>query len=1020
MAYLTNVKSYYSLRQSTLSIDDIIEHAQKGNYEGTVLCDKNMLGVKEFYDKCIKSNIKPIVGLELDMKFGNMGKYPVDLVAMNNEGYKELIKLSTRNELSNEDIEFNEIKDSANLMKIFSQNSILEKNDYNNRQQFYQELNRYLDNSNYMYIGVYDGMNENMINEYTENNAISFQLGVCEFNPKRALDIEGIKTIKMITDIENEDIILNDNQTINNVIHNHNEETTKIFNDIEFNIDQEDVLPRFDDHTEAESYNILVDEVKKGLLKKYSREEIANKTCVERAIKELEVIKNMGFSNYFLVVRDYVKWAKDNHIRVAPGRGSAAGSIVSYALDITDIDPLKYGLLFERFLNKDRISMPDIDVDFDSKRRGEVIKYISDRYGSDKVAQIVTFNTYGCKNSIKELAKSIGLTRGEYDELAKHVPSTSEAGDDFSLVNLYQISPTFRASVDKYPGVKDILLPATILGRMPKSLGTHAGGVVISSKPLQETVPLIKTGGDTKNVQYSKDYIESIGLLKMDILATDTLTKIDEIEQMIRKNHPQDNFHIDKCPLDDKKTFDMISKGDTIGVFQLESPLAKNTLRQMKCESFDDIIAAISLGRPGPIENLPEYCNRKNGKSEIKYTIPELEPILKDTYGILIYQEQVMRCATDLASMSLSQADTLRKAMSKKDAHIIENMKGEFIEGCLKNGITKENAIKVYKDMEKFAEYGFNKSHAVAYAMLSYQLAYAKANYPKEYYCSLLNYTSKLAEIQNECKKNDIKLMTPSVNEAKEVCTTKDNNIMFALKSIKGVGPSAADSIVKEREANGKFTSIVDFIERVNPAKNTYQALVDSGALDCFGYNRTTIKNNYDNIKTFLDGKDLFMTDTNDFTLQAYKDNYSQISKLEKNALGIYVSSSPVSIAKKLDGDNRIADINKLGNRKYATVIGEILNVREHLDKNGNYMANLVIGDESGNVKATVFANKYYDAQSSLVKGNIVKINGAYKVSERYGNSINVNAIETMDISKMQQEVQQDSKEVETDKEKEM
>lgn len=992
-----------------MSIDDIINTAQTSGKKGIVLCDSNMLGVKEFYDKCLNANIRPVIGLEIRTSFRNSEngiECPMALIALNDEGYKELIKLSTKSELNEQAVSFDDYRNSDNLAKILTYDNIIENKDDTTS---YSEISAHFSNVPHMYIGAYQGMNTEKINEFLDyiQDIPSDDIQMCEFNPKRSLDQIGLDTLEKINVFEDEYIFLNGQQTVDDISEQHASVSDRLFDSTGIEIKNENSLAHYNDHSEEESYNILVEYVKKGLKEKYTKKQLREGECIERARKELSVIKNMGFANYFLVVRDYVMWAKENGIRVAPGRGSAAGSLIAYTIGITDIEPLKYDLLFERFLNPMRVTMPDIDVDFDSNRRQEVINYVSGKYGEDHVAQIVTFSSYGYKNAVKELAKGLGLTRGEYEEITKCIPPTTETESSFSLEQLYKEDPNFRSAVNKYPAVKDILPQATVLGKMPKSLGTHAGGVVISSRPLDEIVPLIKTGGNTKNVQYSKDYIESVGLLKMDLLATDTLTKMDEIDKMIKADYPDGQFDIDRCPMNDKKTYDMIAKGETLGVFQLESDLARNTIRKMHCDSFSDIIAAISLGRPGPIENLSEYCDRKLGKSPIRYTIPELEPILKDTYGIIVYQEQVMKCATDLAGMSMGQADILRKAMSKKNEKAISEMQETFVDGCKNNGISEKNALLIYNDMKKFAKYGFNKSHAVAYAYIAYQLAYCKANYPREYYCSLLNYSAKLSEIQNECRKQGINFRNPSINKSENKCITKDGDILLSLQNIKGVGITAGMKIISERNQNGPYSSVVDFVERIHPAKNTYQALVNGGALDCFGYNRTTLLNNYENIRVFAEDKNLFVTDNSEFTLLPYKEEYSKISKLEKNVLGIYISADPVTIFKNALRDEKIADINSLKRNGYVNIVGEILKINEKLDRNGYYMASIVIGDESGKARATVFANKYPDMQKDLVKGNIVKISGTYKLSEKYGNSLNIskmNRITFEEIEKLEKE----------------
>ena len=1033
MKYLTNVKSYYSLRQSTLSIDKIIEQAKAENKSGFVLCDKNMLGVKEAYDKCQKENLKLIIGLELNVNFGNAGKLPISLIAKNNQGYKELIKLSTNNELSPFSIDYQDIFKQDNLIKIIDSDSVIgARNKAGNEYSFLREISSIFNNPNIssLYLGKTEKTDATQLN-YLNSRIFNNKLKILEFNPKRASTVQEIDALQTISNFQKEFNSFRYDELLSSIDNTYEMNTDIVFDECNVEINKENILPRYESFTEEEAYNKLVEHVKKGLIKNYTVEELKSKVPIQRTNMELNVIKKMGFSNYFLIVMDYVNWAKEQGIEVGPGRGSAAGSIVAYATGITEIDPLKYGLIFERFLNPERVTMPDIDVDFESARRQEVVDYIINKYGGEYAAQIVTFTNYGFKVAANDLAKAYGLNVAQANEIKKVLPETSKTPDDFSCQEFYKSSIEFKSVVDKY-NFKDKLAQIDALARMPRGLGTHAGGVVISGTPLSNVVPLIMSGGNVKTVQYSKKYIESVGLLKMDILAVDNLSKNKEILDLIKENNDSNSLDLSKIDLNDKKVFDLINTRDTAGIFQLDTPVAKETIRQMKCNSFNDLVAVISLGRPGPMDNLPEFCARKNGEKPITYDVPELEPILKDTYGIIVFQEQVMQCATDLAGMSMAKADEMRRAMSSKKLSILEDMKVEFVEGCEKNGISKENAEKVYKTMEKFAEYGFNKSHAVCYAKIAYKLAYLKTYYPKEFYCSLLNHSSKKEDILNRCKTRGITILPPSINEAKLTSLIKGEAIMLPITEIKGVGEAAAKAILSEREKNGSFDNIVEFVERMTPGENdvdkggkklrnqltekVFTSLAKAGALDEFGYNRTTILNNYNEIKFYLDNKDMMLIDDQAFRLTEYPDDVEKNIGFEKSVLEMNLLYDPISLAKEQVAKNgEYRDISNLKeeskNVKNIQIVGQISSVKEFLDKNGQYMAYLFVKDGTAEVKATVFARNYDDVRKELVRGNIVKISGNYNVNKKYGNSISVSSVDAIDIFQKEQNERKDSKE---------
>lgn len=591
-----------------------------------------------------------------------------------------------------------------------------------------------------------------------------------------------------------------------------------------------------------------------GLKKRFKGEQIKT-IYLERLKKELNVITKMGFDDYFLIVFDYVRYAKINKILVGPGRGSVAGSLVAYVLGITNVDPLKYDLLFERFLNEERISMPDIDIDFQDDRRDEIVAYVTNKYGQDHVAQIVTFSTYGPKVAIKDLGKVLKVPLPKLELLAKNIPTNYK--NRKSAKEVYETSYNFQSMVNKDPALLKIMPAVFTVEKLPRNISTHAAGVVLSNDPLDQVVPLVKGPNDGIMTQYSKDYIEEVGLLKMDFLGLKNLTIIDYMIKDIERNYDI-KININEIDLDDQKTYRLISSGDTFGIFQLESPGMKNLLIKMKCNCLDDIIAAIALFRPGPMANIPAYIARKNGQEPITYPLECLKPILSSTYGIMIYQEQIMQVARKVAGFSLAKADILRKAVSKKTVSLMTSMKSEFITGAINNGFSEEEGNKVFDLIEKFANYGFNKSHSVAYGYVAYWLAYLKANYPLEFFSALLSNeqssdSSKISCIQ-EGRKYGIRLLPPSINYSTNRFKVEDGNIRYSLLAIKNVGYAGYLAIVEERK-KGLFKDIFDFVSRMESSKlnsKMIDSLIMAGAFDEFKLNRSTIKENLHKITEYV------------------------------------------------------------------------------------------------------------------------------------------------------------------------
>lgn len=985
--FIPNIKTSYSFRKSTIAVDDIIEYAVKNSIESLMICDENMFGVKEFYDKCRKNSISPVIGL--DAVFSCNGeKYRFYAVAKDSEGYRELMSISTDHEFR-KDIPIDEHIGSSHLYFIASPLPAEEKSTENSDPEKFTEMLKNLreehsEAKSSLYLGYYEG-----IDERTVEAARNASIPVCYFNSARSIYKDDLKALSLIND---DDFAFNETEYVQTENENiYMSETKKIMDSCDVSIEKSTGLPDYSSFTDAEadSNRMFFDMVKKGFNDKLSLKKKKNSEYLKRVNTELKTIVDMGFADYFLIVHDYIKYAKDNGIVVGPGRGSAAGSLVAYCLGITEIDPVEYSLLFERFLNRDRISMPDIDVDFESGRRSEIIQYIKDRYGSDRVAQIVTFSTYGCKVALRDVCSKSGLSDA-YNSMSRYIDSKTK-----SFVELYSTSAGFKNAVDKYPELKDSLHSIDVISRMPRQMSTHAAGIVISSENLRDTVPLSRTANDVTVTQYSKDYIESIGLIKMDILSLNNLDLIREIQNNINIDRDSDNlFDYSKIPLDDSKTFELLRNADTYGVFQLESQGMKNALRKIRCTSFNDLVAAVALFRPGPMENIEPYANRKNGREKTVYEFEELEPILKDTYGIMIYQEQLMKTVTDLADFSLSEADTMRKAISKKDEKIMSALKEKFVTGCERHSrIPKEKSLKIFRMMEKFANYGFNKSHAVSYGRISYMMAYLKTNYPKEFYTAVFSHTHDVSNCLKECQKKNIRVLNPSINSSADRFTVTEEGILFSLKGIANIGDVMCERILEERRKNGPFKSVLDLLERVDMDSRTYDALADSGALDEFGYNRTTLKNNFRSIREFAENRNLFGIDDDDFVLVEYDDSQRKVSELERNSLGVYLSQNPALVVKNSLSKANISDISEASLRKNPELIGYIESLREFTSRNNEMMCKLTLTDDTGSISCTVFSRQYREFLPFLEKGKLVCIKGKYQNDPKYGESIIVGEI---------------------------
>ena len=715
------------------------------------------------------------------------------------------------------------------------------------------------------------------------------------------------------------------------------------------------------------------------------------KEAEERLKYELSIIIGKGYAGYFLIVWDIVNAAREKGIPIGPGRGSAAGSMVSYVLGITQLDPLKYGLLFERFLNPDRVSMPDIDLDFCDVRREEVIRYVINKYGKDKVAQIITFGTMAARAAVRDVGRALEVPLSQVDRIAKLIPQGT------SIEEAIARSPELAELYENDEKTRQLLKIATSLEGLARHAGTHAAGVVIAPEPLEELVPLQRsTEGFGLTTQYDKDALEKVGLLKMDLLGLRTLTVVENCISLVKELRGE-KISLKDIPLNDEKTFDLLSKGNTVGVFQLESAGMQNLLREAKPSRYEDLITLIALYRPGPLKSgmVEEFIKRK-GKRE-RYPHPALKDILEETRGLLVFQEQVMQIAARLAGFTLSQGETLMKAMSKKKADVMEKMRDDFLKGAHNNGVDLKIAEEIYNQMANFAAYGFNKSHSAVYALLAYQTAYLKAHYPLEYMSALLTShmenRDKLAFFADECRSLNIRLLPPDINKSQLYFSVEGNSIRVPLTAIKGVAKGQVAEIVKEREKRGEFRSIEDFCMRMKGAKLSrpvLEALFRAGAFDSLGYKRQQLVEGLSNILSVLEAEEkesqslLFQEEeihpiSIDLPLV---DEYplEKILAMEKELIGIYLSGHPLAqIADALAKyrPTPSIQIEEMEADEKVCVAGIVVKAK-HFDtkKNGEKMASLTIEDTYGSVSVTVFPSLYKDFSRFLHKEAILVIKG--------------------------------------------
>lgn len=960
------IKTDNSLLSSLINIDELIKYALKNNISSLSITDNNMYGVIEFYNKCIINNIKPIIGLELTIENKKIILYCID-----NNGYKNLIKLSTIN--SEKTIDYDNLKKySASLICI-----VLYKD-----MDIYETLEK-------IYEKIYIGYKNEFEYEKIQNTNKVYINQICYLNEFDDIYLKYLTAIKNSQLIENvENVLINNNLILEkdllklNFDLTNNYEITKMCN---IKIEHEDnLIPKFKCPDSLDSYTYLKKLCIDGLKKIFGN--TVNKIYVDRLKKELEIINKMGFCNYFLIVWDYVKYAKENSILVGPGRGSAASSLVAYVLNITTIDPIKYNLLFERFLNPERITMPDIDIDFEYRYRDAMVKYVISKYGIKNVAPIITFGTLGAKQAIRDVARTMSIELKMVDNLCKMIDS------NLTLLENYNKNSKIKNYISINEELKNLYKVATKIEGLKRHTSIHAAGVLMCDKPLDEIIPLDKSHNDFYVTGYSMEYLESLGLLKMDFLALKNLTLIkDTIDEL--------NINFDDIPINDKKAINIFTKANTIGIFQFESEGMINFIKKLKPDNVEDIIASLALFRPGPMNNIDSYIKRKKGIEKIDYIHDDLYDILKDTYGIIIYQEQIMLIASRMASYTLGEADVLRRAMSKKKESILINEKEKFITRSIANGYDEKIATKVYELILKFASYGFNRAHSVSYAMISIKMAYLKANYSLVFMKNLLNMvignSIKTNEYIYECKKLNVELTKPDINISEDKYIQKNGKLFFPLNLIKNIGVGAVELILKERHKK-QFDDIFDFINRcygkiVN--RQVIESLIYSGAFDSLNYNKRTLIYNLDVIINYGEIGSLLQDELKPIIEEKEEFKQEELMQYELDMFGFYITTHPITKYKIKYNTLSINEIENEINKDVELVL-LVNKVKENTTKKNEKMCFINAMDEVSNIDLVLFP-KVYEKNQNINRLDVIHLFG--RVEKRFDKvQIIVNKMEIL------------------------
>jgi len=1026
------IHTQYSICEGAIKIEDLKNHCKENKIRSIGLSDtSNLCGALEFAENLSKVGTQPIIGTQINFKYKDtIGLLP--LFAMNNNGYKTLIELSSKSYLNNNDnsipyCDLSELATSKSGLAILSGSidgiigKLFNKGKYQDINEIYLTLSSNYKNFFYIEIQRHGDQNERSFEQFNLQKSEELKIPIIATNEVFYLDKNMHEAHDALICIGNKSYINDKNRKKFSDQHyfKTNSEMQELFSDLpealtnNYNFPfrcsfkpefSKPVLPNISSESGISADEILVNESIEGLNDKFKNffnkdiEKIDSdenfKKYKNRLNHELNIIKEMNYSSYFLIVSDYIKWAKNNDIPVGPGRGSGAGSLVAWCLSITDIDPIKFNLIFERFLNPDRISMPDFDIDFCEEKRDLVFQYLTKKY-KDSVAHIITFGKLKARMVIRDVGRVIGLPYGFVDSISKMIPF--DPSRPISLGECINREPRLQKLIKEDQRVKKLTELSLKLEGLNRNIATHAAGVVIADKKLTETVPLYKDNSADlllPSTQFDMYSAENAGLIKFDFLGLKTLTVINNTQKLIKKINK--NFDIKKIDYEDQKVFELLSSGKTVGLFQLESSGMREALMQMKPNHLEDIIALVALYRPGPMNNIPIYNDCKHKKKQPDYIHPDLKEILEPTYGVIIYQEQVMQIAQKLSGFTPGEADILRKAIGKKKRAEVEKQKARFVEGAVKNGIKKDVAAGIFLKIEPFAEYGFNKSHAAAYAIIAYQTAYLKAHFPNQFFAASMTMDlanqNKLGEFYEELRRLNINIIRPSINDCYADFKSDKNNFYYALGAVKNVGYEAIANIVLEREKNGLFKSINDFVNRINPKninKLQMEGLVKAGAFDKIVNNRQSIYNSIPNLilksKNIFENKisnqsDLFSSETNnDENILQNVDDWIFEERLAKEfeAVGFFVSDHPLNQFKEIFDNYNVVNFNDFNNSKEiieSNIAATLLKIQEKKTQKGNSYAIIKLTDLTSVFELFIFSDILELNRDLLVEGNSLLI----------------------------------------------
>ena len=1022
------IHTQYSICEGAIKIDDLKEFSKENKIKSLAISDtSNLCGALEFSEKLSKIGTQPIIGTQINFRYEEtIGLLP--LFALNEVGYKRIIELSSlsylnNSELSEPNVPFEELLKVDEGIAIFSGTvfglfgNLFDKGKFLDIEKLYSKLKSIYNDRFYIELQRHGDHNEDIFEKFNLKKSADLEIPLIATNETYYIGKDMHEAHDALICIKNKTYIQEKKRirfSKNHYLKNDNE-MHELFSDIPEALENnyhfpfrcsfkpsfsKPILPNISSEKEGNADDILkknsIDGLKDkfiNIFKKKNQNLSTDKDYLkylDRLNHELDIIIEMRYSSYFLIVSDYIKWAKKNEIPVGPGRGSGAGSLVAWCLSITDVDPIKFNLIFERFLNPDRISMPDFDIDFCEEKRDLVFEYLTKKY-KESVAHIITFGKLKARMVIRDVGRVMGLSYGFVDSISKMIPFDPSRPQN--LTECIAGEPRLQKLINEDPRVKKLTDLSLKLEGLNRNVATHAAGVVIADKKLTDIVPLYKD--NTANLllpstQFDMYSAENAGLIKFDFLGLKTLTVINKTQNLIRKKDK--DFNIEFINYEDQKVFDLLSSGKTVGLFQIESAGMREALIQMKPNHIEDIIALVALYRPGPMSNIPIYNDCKHGKQKPDYLHPLLEEILKPTYGVIIYQEQVMQIAQKLSGFTAGQADILRRAMGKKKRAELEKQKMNFISGAVNNGISKDVAAGIFLKIEPFAEYGFNKSHAAAYAIISYQTAYLKAYYPKEFIAASMTMDisnqNKLSEFYEELKRLDIKINRPDINMCFADFRNDDEKFYYALGGIKAVGYEAISNIIRERLSNGKFRSMYDFIKRVNPKdinKLQLEGLVKAGAFDCINENRLALFNSIPNLitksKNIFENKlanqiDLFSNKENeedDFILEIDDWKFEERLSKEFEAVGFFISDHPLNQFKETFNDYNIINFQNfcdLNDSKDQNIAATLLKIQERKTSKGNSYGVLKLTDLSGVFELFIFSDILESNRDILKEGN--------------------------------------------------